>query len=218
MKWVIRVFASEFLGWKDTPGICQDDVPPWPVNNVRSYVQVRLYGVENLPRNCYLLGKYGIQFFQDMFYDVFILTLLHPDCSVRLHILGTHDHSRTRIYQCERTTAYRATLHPRCCFHDHIQPNIRCQEKAVDIYHLAVLHLNVWAYRPAVNSSSPFARSDLRLPLAFLFTIPAGVSHPIMGLLSRFGNNLAPSWKRAVGMALIISVGNLGSAVGSNIF
>ncbi|KAK5940198.1 hypothetical protein PMZ80_007618 [Knufia obscura] len=30
--------------------------------------------------------------------------------------------------------------------------------------------------------------------------------------------NLAPSWKRAVGMALLISIGNLGGAIGSNIF
>ncbi|KAL4895466.1 major facilitator superfamily domain-containing protein [Aspergillus ambiguus] len=56
------------------------------------------------------------------------------------------------------------------------------------------------------------------LTYAFLFTIPAGASPPIMGLLSWFGNNLAPSWKRAIGMALVISVGNLGGAVGSNIF
>ncbi|KAF9888592.1 hypothetical protein FE257_008524 [Aspergillus nanangensis] len=56
------------------------------------------------------------------------------------------------------------------------------------------------------------------LTYAFLFTIPAGSSPPIMGVMSWFGNNLAPSWKRAIGMALIISIGNLGGAVGSNIF
>jgi hypothetical protein len=32
------------------------------------------------------------------------------------------------------------------------------------------------------------------------------------------GNNLAPSWKRAVGMAFVNSGGNLGGLVGSNIF
>lgn len=37
-------------------------------------------------------------------------------------------------------------------------------------------------------------------------------------LISRLGNNLAPSSKRAVGMALLISVGNLGGVAGSNIF
>ncbi|TVY83547.1 putative transporter [Lachnellula suecica] len=56
------------------------------------------------------------------------------------------------------------------------------------------------------------------LTYAFLFTIPAGVYPPLIGILSWFGNNLAPSWKRAVGMALLISLGNLGGAVGSNIF
>jgi hypothetical protein len=29
---------------------------------------------------------------------------------------------------------------------------------------------------------------------------------------------MAPSWKRAIGMALLISIGNLGGAIGSNIF
>lgn len=28
------------------------------------------------------------------------------------------------------------------------------------------------------------------------------------------GNNLAPSWKRAVGMAVLISVGNMGCSIG----
>ena len=39
-----------------------------------------------------------------------------------------------------------------------------------------------------------------------------------MGILAWSGNNLAPTWKRAVGMALLISLGNLGGAIGSNIF
>lgn len=52
----------------------------------------------------------------------------------------------------------------------------------------------------------------------FLFAIPAGVYPPLIGILSWIGNNLAPSWKRAVGMALLISVGNLGGAIGSNIY
>jgi len=56
------------------------------------------------------------------------------------------------------------------------------------------------------------------LTYAFLFFIPAGVYPPLICCLSWVGNNLAPSWKRAVGMAILISIGNMGGAVGSNIF
>lgn len=56
------------------------------------------------------------------------------------------------------------------------------------------------------------------LTYAFLFAIPAGVYPPIIGILSWVGNNLSPTWKRSVGMALLISIGNLGGAIGSNIF
>lgn len=56
------------------------------------------------------------------------------------------------------------------------------------------------------------------LTYAFLFTIPGGVYPPLICILAWVGNNLAPSWKRAVGMALLISIGNLGGAIGSNIF
>ncbi|WPH04635.1 retrograde regulation protein 2 [Acrodontium crateriforme] len=56
------------------------------------------------------------------------------------------------------------------------------------------------------------------LTYAFLFTVPAGVYPPLIGCLSWIGNNLAPSWKRAIGMALLISIGNLGGAIGSNIY
>jgi predicted MFS family arabinose efflux permease len=52
----------------------------------------------------------------------------------------------------------------------------------------------------------------------FLFFVTAGLYPALISLLSWVGNNLAPSWKRAVGMALLISGGNLGGAVGSNIF
>lgn len=51
------------------------------------------------------------------------------------------------------------------------------------------------------------------LTYAFLFTIPGGVYPPLICILSWIGNNLAPSWKRAVGMACLISVGNLGGAI-----
>lgn len=56
------------------------------------------------------------------------------------------------------------------------------------------------------------------LTYAFLFTIPAGVYPPLICCLSWIGNNLAPTWKRSVGMALLISIGNFGGAIGSNIF
>ena len=52
----------------------------------------------------------------------------------------------------------------------------------------------------------------------FLFFVTAGLYPALISLLSWVGNNLSPSWKRAVGMALLISGGNLGGAVGSNIF
>lgn len=56
------------------------------------------------------------------------------------------------------------------------------------------------------------------LTYAFLFAIPAGVYPPLTCILAWMGNNLAPSWKRAPGMAFLISMGNLGGLVGSNIY
>lgn len=47
------------------------------------------------------------------------------------------------------------------------------------------------------------------LTYAFLFCIPAGVYPPLIGAVSWIGNNLAPSWKRVIGMALFMSIGNL---------
>lgn len=52
----------------------------------------------------------------------------------------------------------------------------------------------------------------------FLFLIAAGLYCPFICIVCLIGNNLAPSSKRAVGMALLISVGNLGGICGSNIF
>lgn len=40
----------------------------------------------------------------------------------------------------------------------------------------------------------------------------------VLILISSAANNLAGSWKRSVGMALQISIGNLGGAIGSNIY
>lgn len=52
----------------------------------------------------------------------------------------------------------------------------------------------------------------------FLFCTPLGASAPLVALVTWIGNNLAPSWKRAIGMALLISVGNLGGAIGTNLY
>ena len=52
----------------------------------------------------------------------------------------------------------------------------------------------------------------------FLFLVAAGFYCPFICIVCLIGNNLAPSSKRAVGMALLISVGNLGGIAGSNIF
>lgn len=52
----------------------------------------------------------------------------------------------------------------------------------------------------------------------FLFWITAGLYASIIGTVSWVGNNLAPAFKRAVGMAILMTVGNLGGTVGSNIF
>lgn len=56
------------------------------------------------------------------------------------------------------------------------------------------------------------------LTYTFLFFIPAGLYPSVIGCISWVGNNLAPSYKRAIGMALLLTIGNLGGAVGSNIF
>lgn len=52
----------------------------------------------------------------------------------------------------------------------------------------------------------------------FLFLVAAGLYSPFICIVCLIGNNLAPSSKRAVGMALLISIGNLGGICGSNIF
>jgi hypothetical protein len=69
-----------------------------------------------------------------------------------------------------------------------------------------------------------------------LFPVAAGIYSPLCGAISwngkftshsfhiirmlttRIANNLAGSWKRAIGMAIQISIGNLGGAIGSNIY
>lgn len=56
------------------------------------------------------------------------------------------------------------------------------------------------------------------LTYALLFFIPAGIYPGLIGVLSWISNNLAPSWKRAIGMSLLTSIGNTGGLIGSNIF
>ncbi|EXJ58571.1 hypothetical protein A1O7_05998 [Cladophialophora yegresii CBS 114405] len=52
----------------------------------------------------------------------------------------------------------------------------------------------------------------------FLFPLAAGLYSPFICIVCLVGNNLAPSSKRAVGMALLISIGNFGGIAGSNIY
>ncbi|KAK5051047.1 hypothetical protein LTR84_003606 [Exophiala bonariae] len=52
----------------------------------------------------------------------------------------------------------------------------------------------------------------------FLFLVAAGFYSPFICIVCLIANNLAPSSKRAVGIALLISVGNGGGICGSNIF
>ncbi|KIW98242.1 uncharacterized protein Z519_01826 [Cladophialophora bantiana CBS 173.52] len=53
----------------------------------------------------------------------------------------------------------------------------------------------------------------------FLFVAASGIFCPIMPALGWFANNMAPSSKRAVGMAILLTVGNLvGGLFGSNIY
>ncbi|KAK2811655.1 hypothetical protein FQN50_001998 [Emmonsiellopsis sp. PD_5] len=56
------------------------------------------------------------------------------------------------------------------------------------------------------------------LTYGMLFLIAMGMYSPFTSIVCLTGNNLAPSSKRAVGMALLISCGNMGGIAGSNIF
>lgn len=56
------------------------------------------------------------------------------------------------------------------------------------------------------------------LTYAFLFLIPAGCSPGVITLVSWVANNIAPTSKRACGLAMAFTMGNLGGAVGSNIY
>lgn len=56
------------------------------------------------------------------------------------------------------------------------------------------------------------------LTYGLLFTLPIGIYPPLSAILAWVMNNLAPSSKRAVGMAMFLAFGGLGGVVGSNIF
>ena len=52
----------------------------------------------------------------------------------------------------------------------------------------------------------------------FLFIVTAGLYAPFVCSVCLLANNLASSSKRAVGMALMASIGNLGGICGANVF
>lgn len=52
----------------------------------------------------------------------------------------------------------------------------------------------------------------------WLFFIPGGVYAGVSTLVAWVSNNLAPTWKRSVGIATCIMIGNMGGIVGTNIY
>ena len=56
------------------------------------------------------------------------------------------------------------------------------------------------------------------LTYGFLFPVAIGLYCPFIQIVCLIGNNLAPSSKRAVGMAILISLGNFGGIAGSNVY
>lgn len=56
------------------------------------------------------------------------------------------------------------------------------------------------------------------LTYGWLFFVTGGLYPPVITMASWLGNNIAPTWKRSVGIALGISLANAGGIVGSNIF
>jgi len=100
---------------------------------------------------------------------------------------------------------------------------------------LLVLVFSFWSDR--IQSRSPFIIAGFSIAIVgfiaqlviphpkypgltygFLFPVAAGLYSPFVSIVCWIANNLAPSSKRAVGMALLISVGNLGGIAGSNIY
>ncbi|KAF2098516.1 MFS general substrate transporter [Rhizodiscina lignyota] len=73
----------------------------------------------------------------------------------------------------------------------------------------------------AVGFIAELAIPHPRLPgvtYGFLFPVAAGLYCPFISIVTWTANNAAPSSKRAIAMALLISAGNLGGIAGSNVF
>ena len=56
------------------------------------------------------------------------------------------------------------------------------------------------------------------LTYGLLFAVPSGVYPGVLSVIAWISNNTAPTWKRAIGMAMMITLGNIGGIVGSNIY
>ncbi|KAK5736137.1 hypothetical protein LTR17_007659 [Elasticomyces elasticus] len=108
----------------------------------------------------------------------------------------------------------------------------------VPIYMFALIMVVIWAFwSEKVQQRSPFIMAGFSIAVVgfigqlaiphdkwpgltygFLFPVAAGLYCPFIMIVTWIANNLAPSSKRAVGMALLISVGNFGGIAGSNVF
>jgi hypothetical protein len=56
------------------------------------------------------------------------------------------------------------------------------------------------------------------LTYGLLFLIPGGGYPPLLTCLAWLSNNTPEDWKRAIALAIVIGMGNLGGTVGSNLF
>ncbi|KAI5356533.1 putative major facilitator superfamily, MFS transporter superfamily [Septoria linicola] len=52
----------------------------------------------------------------------------------------------------------------------------------------------------------------------FLYLIPMGLSCGVNALIAWIGNNLAPTYRRAIGMAFMSGLANLGGSIGANLY
>ncbi|KAL2784653.1 major facilitator superfamily domain-containing protein [Aspergillus keveii] len=73
---------------------------------------------------------------------------------------------------------------------------------------ITTIGVATWSDRPDLPGVTYF----------FLFLIAGGLFCPFTSIVTLIGNNLAPSSKRAVGLAILASVGNMGGICGSNIY
>ncbi|KAK5464892.1 hypothetical protein LTS15_001455 [Exophiala xenobiotica] len=148
------------------------------------------------------------------FFYKFLRQFAELHLPIRLHLLRANDHSRSRLHRCKRPITHYPDLRRRRVQYDLLLRARRPTPNAVAFHRYSI-------YIAVIGFIGLLAIPHPKLPgltYAFLFTIPGGVYPPLIGCLSWVGNNLAPTWKRAVGMAVLISIGNLGGAIGSNIF